>query len=409
MTECTLLFALVFLAAFPLLCGPLTPAWVQAGPDGARIVRIVMDSGDDCPAVQIGDVSLPMSFREPVPYSFRPACELTLPADAAAASVNGQELAIPAADPARIAVIGDTGCRIKGTDVQNCNDPSKWPFAFIASQAAAALPNVVIHVGDYLYREDDCPADQTGKCAGSPSHDTWEAWNADFFSPARSLLPAAPWVFTRGNHEDCTHSWRGWFYYLDPRPFSGICEDYTAPYTVTLGDVRLGMVDSSASRDANARRAEVGVYADQVRSLDGGPLWLVQHHPIWGFKQDDTGLIQLSETMAQAWDAANPTNVELILSGHTHLFEVVAFEKGRPPQIVAGDSGTDLAAAITLDLDGVNVRGVKVLSSASRKEFGFSLLSRSESGWNLSLRGAAGQAIVDCVLPPGPFRCISPK
>ena len=116
--------------------------------------------------------------------------------------------------PSRVVVIGDTGCRIKGTAVQDCNDPSKWPFASVASKAAESKPDLVIHVGDYLYREEPCPAGSQASCGGTPAGDTWAAWNADFFTPAKNLLAAAPWAFARGNHRIVRRcSWRGWFYY----------------------------------------------------------------------------------------------------------------------------------------------------------------------------------------------------
>ena len=60
----------------------------------------------------------------------------------------------------------------------------------------------MIHVGDYLYRENACPAGDAD-CAGSPWGYGWDAWNADFFAPARPLLAAAPWIVVRGNHESC--------------------------------------------------------------------------------------------------------------------------------------------------------------------------------------------------------------
>jgi hypothetical protein len=50
----------------------------------------------------------------------------------------------------------------------------------------------VIHVGDYLYREDPCPAAAQAQCGGTPSGDNYGAWNADFFKPAAKLLAAAP-------------------------------------------------------------------------------------------------------------------------------------------------------------------------------------------------------------------------
>src|ERR1700693_2442318 len=99
------------------------------------------------------------------------------------------------------------------------------------------------------------PADKQAMCGGTPAGDNWEAWNADFFTPAAKLLAAAPWGFSRGNHEDCERSWRGWFYYLDPRPWNGTCERFSSPYLVTLGTFELVMLDS-ASVSANTLNKE---------------------------------------------------------------------------------------------------------------------------------------------------------
>ena len=111
---------------------------------------------------------------------------------------------------------------------------SQWPFASVAASAADWDPDLIIHVGDYLYRESPCPADNAG-CAGSPYGDTWATWNADFFEPAAPLLDAAPWILVRGNHEDCSREGTGWFRYLDPMPMPRSCEPYTEPYALTIG------------------------------------------------------------------------------------------------------------------------------------------------------------------------------
>ncbi len=50
---------------------------------------------------------------------------------------------------------------------------------------------------------------------GSPNPDKWTNWRDDFFRPAARLLVAAPWLFSRGNHELCSRGGPGWFYLLD--------------------------------------------------------------------------------------------------------------------------------------------------------------------------------------------------
>ncbi|HSM76476.1 MAG TPA: metallophosphoesterase [Bryobacteraceae bacterium] len=220
--------ALVFLIA----CGALpalparerTPAWIELGPSGQVLARVVVNSPDACPVLQADRRPLPMQLRSPVPDGFLPACEALVPPKTHSLTLAGKPLRLPKT-PRRVAVLGDTGCRVKGNQIQNCGDPAVWPFRAVAARIAAESPDLIIHVGDYLYRESPCPDPSRG-CAG-PSGDNWPAWKADFFEPAAAALSAAPWAFSRGNHEDCRRSWRGWFYYLDPRPFSNACATYT--------------------------------------------------------------------------------------------------------------------------------------------------------------------------------------
>lgn len=76
------------------------------------------------------------------------------------------------------------GCRIKVGDraFQACNDTAAWPFADVANAAAAAAPDLVIHVGDYHYGDNACPYGNTG-CAGGPWGYGWDAWEADAAAP----------------------------------------------------------------------------------------------------------------------------------------------------------------------------------------------------------------------------------
>jgi hypothetical protein len=96
--------------------------------------------------------------------------------------------------------------------------PKQWPFHFIADVVAQTKPDLVIHVGDYHYRETPCPRGHDG-CAGSPFGDTWSVWRADFFAPADTLLKMDPWVFVRGNHELCDRGGKGWSRMLERFPF----------------------------------------------------------------------------------------------------------------------------------------------------------------------------------------------
>ena len=183
--------------------------------------------------------------------------------------MNGQLLNLPRLNPTKIIAFGDTGCRIKGTAIQNCNDPEDWPFEKVARAAAAAHAHLILHVGDYLYREDPCPAGKESFCGGTPHGDNWDTWNADFFKPGATLLAGAPWIFARGNHEICSRAWQGWSYYLDTHPWTGVCQLTLPPVLIELGNFKVVLFDSSATSDNKMSPELIGNYASQLASIHG--------------------------------------------------------------------------------------------------------------------------------------------
>ena len=182
------LAALISLAAAaPALAqdGGYLRTFTLIGADGARIARAVT-SAPACPDVVVDGVTHPMAVRSPMetvaqrptvsdPSDSKPSvfavttCEALVPAHARRATIAGRRLPLPSALIRRIVVIGDTGCRVKKSDgaFQACKDPRAYPFAEVAAAAAAWKPDLVVHVGDFLYRETACPPSQAA-CADTP-------------------------------------------------------------------------------------------------------------------------------------------------------------------------------------------------------------------------------------------------
>lgn len=376
----------------------LTPVWVELGENGAAIARVVVNAAGDCPSITVDGVTHPMSERLPVPRGFLPACEAALPEDAKAAQVNGNALALPKRDPSRVIVFGDTGCRIKGEEIQNCNDPKEWPFRQVASMAAADKPDLMIHVGDYLYREDMCPPANKSFCGDTPIGDNWPAWNADFFTPAAKLLAATPWAFARGNHENCERSWRGWFYYLDPHPWQGEkCEAFQPPYLAQLGTFQLVLFDSS-SVNQRMSAEQVDRYAHELSSIQASHAWLVVHHPIWGFATSGSVPIASSPGLQKAWWKADPKGIDLVVSGHVHLFELLSFDHDLPPTLVAGHGGTDLSYPIETPLAGLPMSYAKVVNGTSEHQFGYITMTKAKTGWRVDLTSVGHRVLEDCAI-----------
>lgn len=376
---------LINFSLFSLFAQTLTSPWVQLGPNGQVLARVVVDSAEACPSLKADGKALAMKPRTPVPDGFKPACEAEIPASTRSLRLCHVRLRLPKT-PRKVIALGDTGCRVKGNQIQNCDDPKQWPFRVVAGRIRRESPALIVHVGDYLYRESPCPDPAKG-CAG-PHGDNWLAWKADFFDPAAEALPVAPWAFSRGNHEDCERAWRGWFYYLDPRPFTATCDPYSAAYIAQSGALHIGMLDSAAVHEDSAEQVQVGHYQEALRSFTGRVSWLADHHPFWAYKSvpnaPDT---MVSRPLAEAWNLVKPEGIRLVLSGHIHLFEFLNYNDGRPSQLVAGDGGTALTKNVT------------VPAAESKREFGYTVLTRRRSDWRLTLKNAQGKILATFSTP----------
>ena len=387
--------------------------WTELGPSGL-LARAVTNEAT-CPAVRLDGHTQPMRERaQPSPPDFPVlVCEAEVPAWTHHASIGRQRLPLFKQRPTRIVIIGDAGCRIEGTEAQACNDPTQWPFAEIAERAARWHPDLVIHVGDYIYREDPCPPGNDG-CAGSPHGHNWAALQADLFTPARALLQAAPWVFVRGNHETCARGGEAWFRFLYPLSMPATCEDYTAPYKIPLGDVDLLILDSAITNDFEEPPEQVAAFRAQfeaVRQLATGDSWLITHKPMYAFGHagEQNGVEQLfidQQVLHEASANDFPAGIRLFIGGHIHLFENLSFGRGRPPQLVVGNSGTELDPPITTSLPGLEMAGLEVTSGVNLAEFGFVTMQRQgRRRWTATLRDVEGEPILKCSLRAEGLNC----
>jgi hypothetical protein len=353
-------------------------------------------------------------------------CEAPIPSGTASAAIEGRALPLPKPALGAVAVLGDTGCRMKSSrleteqrgharsavgNFQDCNRTSKWPFAQVSRAAAARKPDLVVHVGDYYYRESPCPPADLG-CRGSPSGDNWASWNADFFTPAAPLLAAAPWIATRGNHESCERGGAGFFRFLDPglakdgRPPA--CIDFMPPYTVKVAGRSFIVMDvSHADDECREGACDSLPYAAQFAALSPAPgSVLVSHRPVWGLGRN----FALNKTLQQAlgrWDGRLPPGIELALAGHMHIFEVLSFADGRSPQLVIGTGGTQLDRKITRRLAGLKVGSASVAYARTLREFGFAMLApRADAGgWNATFVNVAGLRRLGCSIGGGQVAC----
>jgi hypothetical protein len=377
-------------------------AWTQFASEGleARVVT----SETACPRAAIDGGDAQMNIRAKPSGDF-PAlvCSLPIAKGAREASVNGRPLALPPPRVNKILLIGDTGCRLKAMVLQSCNFIKDWPFRLAADTAAEMAPDLVIHVGDLVYRERACPESNKG-CAGSPFGDNWETWKADFFEPGRALLAAGPWVFIRGNHEDCERAGAGWGRLTSPLPFSegAACSPQEPPYLVDLGGIALAALDVTRAEDRAVDDALAPVFRQQFASLakTDAPLWIAMHKPLYASVRIKDGVnVGVNKTLAAATRDAVPANAQLLLSGHIHTFQAMSYSSDLPAQIVAGHGGTTLDRFTPEKLDGLAMDDARVEKGIGlTNRFGFATLERRDGEWLLTSFGIHGEQLARCHL-----------
>jgi hypothetical protein len=428
------------------------PAWVEIGADNQAIARLITPYAV-CPAITVDGTTSPMTVRAPaVTLPLRPTstdttlaaamssgnskpsiftgttCEFNLPAGATAASVAGVKLPLPKPVVNRVVIIGDTGCRISiGNVFQACGDPTQWPFPVIAAATAAMKPDLVLHVGDYEYRDNPCPAGNTA-CAGQPWGYGSDAWAADFFTPAAPLLAAAPWVMVRGNHEVCNRAGQGWYRYLDPNPFDTsdvkTCDDptndnsgnFNDPWAVSFGDTQFIAFDSSNVIKTAYNPPAFQPYTAELAeaaSLSSNNLLNIfaVHHPVLGYTAANPPTIGspgLQSVMNAAFPGNYyPPNTAIAIHGHVHDFQAFDFASNHPATFVAGNGGDNLDSALPATFNpnsDLPAPKTVVNAFAYSQEFGFMVMDRvgavGDKNWKFTSYRTNGTVIAVCNMAP---------
>ena len=422
--------------------------------EGRPIVR-ALTHATVCPAIQWdGKASVAMTRRaEAAALSLRGdsaqkdtkaavfdvlTCEAHWPVGAHHARVAGHAVPAPRSAINRIVIIADTGCRMKASEnaFQPCNDPVKWPFAQVASSAAALKPDLVIHIGDIHYRESPCPEGNAG-CANAAWGYGFDAWQADFFKPAQPLLAAAPWVFVRGNHETCSRAGQGWFRFIDAQPWthSRSCNDpthdkdadYSEPYAVPVdAHSQFIIYDSSRTNGKPFLTTDVSFskYTSQLKvvnhlSQQRPNSFFMSHHPLLAVvPAKDTSQFKLAgdKGLQSVFEAAYPErlfpeSVSVSLHGHVHLFEAISFKSKHPVSLVLGNSGSANEGRVpeTLPAGTELFKGALIDEYIGRADYGFVTLDRVETPkndeWLLTEYTTMGQAVIQCTLSGGKSHC----
>jgi len=435
----------------------IVAAFVVLGEDGVPVAR-VLTSAPDCPSIVVDGRARAMQLRAPAatvpqrttastaanskPSAFPVAtCEAFLPAHARLAKVEGRSLPLPKRRANRIVVIGDSGCRLKASDnaYQPCNDPKAYPFAAISRAAAAWKPDLVVHVGDLIYRENPCSAGNAG-CAGSPWGYGLDAWRADLFDPGAPLLAAAPWVMTRGNHESCARAGQGWWRFMDPDSLASgqDCNDpardrdgdYSPTFAVPIGGgaqivvMDMSIVGGNPIAPGDPKAAQLReTYARLDELSRRAPFtFAIDHYPILGISGETAdGKISLkpgNAAVQSVFGALNPLmipeTVDVLIAGHVHIWEQLDFSTPHPTQLVAGFSGT---LEDTVPLPEALPAGFEPAPGAHPDHFsswvdgfGYMTLERkSRDRWAVTIWDVEGRAVNHCMIRGRKSDCEVPR
>lgn len=417
-------------------------AWTQLTSRGTQIRYVTTDTAGACPSVRytVGALRAPYRMRllsRPAPPQFpTTVCELVVPLGArnavlvrptvAAAVVHPANLELPlprwtaSTRPGTIGIIGDTGCRVTtaGPNQDCANHQTGWPFPGIATSAAMVThPDLVIHVGDYLYRDDPAQASDAAAnpgCTASLDRFSWACVVADFFRPAEGLLAVAPVALTRGNHEDCRTppatggAGAAWFRYLaDELRGNGSCSLYPAPVEIDAGVLHLLSVDSSfADPTDSGSLMDQAIYTRQFEAVNqaagqqpGHDYFVFTHKPVWMVRSagppPETFTPVLDKAVSSTTLGRLADNIRMVISGHAHLYQVIDFNTTRPPQVTVGFSGGDPLeqgpndATVIGNSVGTPAQAVNH-SLTQGGVFGYAVLSRNAGTWDLTAHDPAG-------------------
>ena len=357
-------------------------------------VRAVIPSGISCPKLTLvtrqgKTVTRSMTKRVPgattgPAFAALRACQANLPKiKAGIRSARVGATFVPHQLPEtfdKIAMIGDTGCRVDDDDVQDCSKVSGtdlaeyWPLARNSQSIAAEKPDLTVFTGDFYYRESPClpTLEYQAKCGGSPApvgdyrfNDTDHGWMADVFIPMAPLFRAAPMLAVRGNHEQCDRGGNGWFLFFEvttelgpdacaPELLGGPTTPNITPswaFDAPIGKgrtLRLVAVDSAYGRNfdvtdwVNEQRPRYVQAQELSAPKQGRESWLVTHRPMFGIEP-----VEESVPGRLRWTSIDQTaaaqglidNYQMMVGSHVHVAQVVKIP-GQPVQMVVGNGGS---------------------------------------------------------------------
>lgn len=371
--------ALSLITSFHFVHAQILYTWSQVIPENKLSIRAITDN-DMCPIVYVDGEETEMLNRSSINNGGHneTVCELTVQISAKNISIEDLRVPILPKKVNKIAFIGDTGCRINMLFQQECNSVDSWPLKKNLDSIALHKPDLIIHVGDYHYRQTKCR--NTKKCGDIYGYNK-EVWYADWFEPAKDILSQSPFLFVRGNHESCDRAYEGWFRYLDSYPFSSEkCGNFVSSWSLDAGPMKFFIFDSSSGEDIFTTQSTIDAFERQfdklIQNSSDKPMWFLTHKPLWRSPKKEFLTLKSHGNLTQieAFGDKFPSNVTTIVSGHIHIAQILLMDNV-PDQIIVGNGGASLHAqdqeSVYQNVEFDYLNGKNYLAHEVRNFFGF--------------------------------------
>ncbi|MDH4468889.1 MAG: metallophosphoesterase [Bacteriovoracaceae bacterium] len=336
----------------------------------------------------------------------------------------------------KIVLVGDTGCRLKesksGYEYQNCQNLQDWPFLLVATEIAKEKSDLIVHLGDYQYREQCSQNSELCKNVKDSVGYHWKSWEEDFFKPVALSSIKAPWLFVRGNHEDCGRAHAGFLHLMsnyynstnaNTKPnASAACpenlplEFYEFDKTVIVNwdssslDDRKPLTEEKKEQVFNTLiEIKSKVYAHPEKTFI-----LVSHKPLFAFVPTKKEYVVSNMNLISLWQKVEmPSNLKFVVSGHIHNFQMTK-SANFPVQIISGNGGTKLDP-FSVDTTVNELKSLPVAKelgfdfftlTIADNHYGYAVLEEQSNGeWKVVAKNVLDKNKVECFVGTKKLNC----
>jgi predicted phosphodiesterase len=386
--------------------------WVQFNSSGKLELRYVANGDDLCPKAKLDGRVIQMHQRTEIDSSFPGRiCQSESFDSVNSIEIEQTKIQFSTQKTNKILIIGDTGCA-ESFHGQKCTSHQDWPLEKIVETIKNKENyDYAIHLGDFHY---------------NPTDFGYDDWRKEFFDPIRPIISKSPWIFVRGNHEDCRRAYKGWSKLLDPFPSQDSCVKFSPLYEVTLGKYEFIVMDNSTSydlyKDAKTDYEEallIQRYAQEFEKAKnmikaandkGLKSLLLMHKPIFGVDQENGKEQLYNVTMESSAQPRYIDYAELVISGHVHAWEAFSLKNSAmPPQIIVGNSGNALISDKVSRFESMGeiakALGVSIDQFYGEIKFGYAMLSLFDDKLMIEFKDVEGVVSKTCVVQNSKLSC----